>query len=90
MAAMPIKECTSHARIVDLIVKDISNHFSSSVKMCKHSCVKPSMFQNCNSSETFSHVFANTPDVVVVNEEISEVFVWRLHVPLTLVWRKPL
>ena len=64
-----------HDRIVDLIVKDISSNYSSSVKMYKDSCVKPSMFQNCNSSEAFSHVSANTPDVVVVNEEISEVFI---------------
>jgi len=42
------------------------------------------MFQNCNSSETFSHVLANTPDIVVVNEKISEV------VPLIIVWKKPL
>jgi len=41
-------------------------------KNIKHSCVKPSKFQNCNSSEPFSHVLANTPDIVVVNEEISE------------------
>lgn len=72
-----------HDRIVDLIVKDISSHFSSSVKMYKHSCVKSSMFQYCSNSETFSHLSANTPDVVVIDEEISEVFVLEVAI-----WRK--
>ena len=68
-----------HDRIVDLIVKDISTHFSPLVKMYKHSCVKPSMFHLCNSNPgTFSHLSANTPDVVVVNEESKEVFVLEM------------
>ena len=66
-------------RIVDLIAKDISTHFSPLVKMHKHSCVKPSMFDVCNSNPgTFSHLSANTPGVVVVNEESKEVFVLEM------------
>ena len=65
-----------HDRIADLIVKDISTHSSPLVKMYKHSCVKPSMFHLCNSNPgTFSHLSANTPDAVVVNEESKEVFI---------------
>ncbi len=61
-----------HDRIVDLIVKDISNHFSPL-------CVKPSMFQYLsNNSEMFSDMSANTPDVVVINEECREVSVLEM------------
>ena len=39
------------------------------MRMYKHSCVKPSMFQLCTENpEIFAHLSANTPDVVVVNE----------------------
>ncbi len=71
MAAMLTSECTAHHdRTVDLIVKDISNHVSPLVRIYKHSSVKPSMFQYLsNNSEMFSHLSANTPDVVVINEE---------------------
>jgi hypothetical protein len=58
-----------HDRIVDLITKDISKHFVLSVRMYKHSCVKPSMFYLCTENpEIFAHLSANTPDVIVVNE----------------------
>ncbi len=68
-----------HDRIVDLIVKDISNHVSLLVRVYKHSCVKPSMFQYLsNNSEMFSNLSANTPDVVVINEECREVFVLEI------------
>ena len=65
-----------HDRIVDLIVKDISNHFPLSVRMYKHSQVKPSMFQRCSSNpSTLLHLVANTPDVVIINEESREVHI---------------
>ena len=65
-----------HDRIVDLIVKDVSKHLSPSVKIYKHSSVKASMFQHGSSnSDAFSHLSATTPDVIVVNEELSEVFI---------------
>jgi len=82
--------CTArHNRIVDLIVKDISSQFSSAVKMYKHSCVKSSMFQNCNVSETFPHVLANALDIVVMKRS-ARCPLWSLHVHLTLVWKKTL
>ncbi len=68
-----------HDRIVDLIVKDISNNFSPLVRIYKYSCVKPSMFQYLsNNSEMFSDLSANTPDVVVIVEECREVFVLEI------------
>ncbi len=68
-----------HDRIVDLIVKDISNHVSPLVRVYTHACVKPSMFQYLNdNSEMFSDLSANTPDVDVINEECKEVFVLEI------------
>ncbi len=68
-----------HDRIVDLIVKDISNHVSPLVRVYTHSCVNPSMFQYLNdNSEMFSDLSANTPDVDVINEECREVFVLEI------------
>ncbi len=68
-----------HDRIVDLIVKDISNHVSPLVRVYTHACVKPSMFQCLsNNSDMFSDLSANTPDVVVINEECREVFVLEI------------
>ncbi len=68
-----------HDRIVDLIVKDISNHVSPLVRVYKHSFVKPYMFQYLsNHSEMFSDLSANTPDVVVINEECREVYVLEI------------
>ncbi len=51
-----------HDRIVDLIVKDISNNGSPSVRIYKHSCVNP-LFQCLSNNSGLS---ANTPDVVVM------------------------
>ncbi len=68
-----------HDRIVDLIVKDISNHVSPLVRVYTHSCVKPSLFQSLsNNPEMFSDLSANTPDVAVINEECREVFVLEI------------
>ena len=64
-----------HDRIVDLISKDISSVFRSSIRMYKHSTVKPSMFNLCNDDSVFSNITANTPDVIVVNETLKEVFI---------------
>ena len=64
-----------HNRIVDLIVKDISHHFPASVKMYTNACVNASMFHLCNNQNAFSQLSANTPDVVVVDEESREVSV---------------
>ena len=64
-----------HDRIVDLISADISSIFRSSIMLYKHSTVKPSMFSLCNDVSMFSHVTANTPDVVVVNENHREVLI---------------
>ena len=63
-----------HDRIVDLIVKAISNHFPPPVKMYKHSSVNHTMFHLCNNPATFTHIPANTPDVVVVDDLSKEVF----------------
>ena len=64
-----------HDRIVDLISKDISSIFRSSITLYKHSAVKPSMFSLCNDDSAFSNISANTPDVIVVNENHREVFI---------------
>ena len=40
-----------------------------------HSTVKPSMFNLCNDESVFSNITANTPDVIVVNETLKEVFI---------------
>ncbi len=66
---------TRHDRIVDLIVKDISNHVSPLVRVYTHSCVNPSMFQYLSNKSDLS---ANTPDVVLINEECREVFVLEI------------
>ena len=71
-----------HDRLVDLISKDISSTFRSSTSLFKHSMVKPSMFSLCNDdSDVFSNIPANTPDVVVVNENLREVFVLEQGCP---------
>ncbi len=68
-----------HNRIVDLKVKDISNNLSPLIRVYKHSSVNPSMFQYLNNnSEMFSDLSANTPDVVVIDEECREVFVLEI------------
>ena len=67
-----------HDRIVDLIVKDVSYHLSSSVKMYTNSCVNASMFDLCNNPHHFTQLSANTPDVVVVDEESREVSVLEI------------
>ena len=64
-----------HDRIVDLIVKDISQHFSATVKTYTNTSVNAFMFHLCNNQHYFSHLSANTPDVVVVDEESREVSV---------------
>ena len=64
-----------HDRIVDLIVKDISHHTPAPVKMYTHACVNASMFHLCNDQHPLSQLSANTPDVVLVNEESREVSV---------------
>ena len=47
--------------------------------MYKHSCVKPSMFHLCTENpEIFAHLSANTPDVVVVDEENRSVFILEM------------
>ena len=43
--------------------------------MYKHSSVIPSMFQLCDNPNTFTSLTANTPDIVVVDEESREVSV---------------
>lgn len=63
-----------HDRIVDLLVKDIMPYAPFSVKIYKHSCVSSTMFKLCNNErDVFSNVTANTPDVVVVDEDSREV-----------------
>ena len=64
-----------HDRIVELIAKDISKYHASSVRMYKHSSVIPSMFQLCDNPDIFTSLTANTPDIVVVDEESREVSV---------------
>lgn len=56
-----------HDQRMELITKDISNLFSPSVRMNRHSFVKPSMLLS-----------VNTPDVVVVNKKSKEVSVVEL------------
>lgn len=41
----------------------------------KHSTVKPSMFSLCRDDPVFSDISANTPDVVVVDEDNREVLI---------------
>ncbi len=68
-----------HDRIVDLIVKDISNHVSPLVRVYKHSSVKPSMFQYLNNtSEMFSDLSANTPDVGTFDSSMEEAFMTKV------------
>ncbi len=43
--------------------------------LCKHSTVKPSMFSLCSNDSVFSNITANTPHVVVVNDNHKEVFI---------------
>ena len=62
-----------HDRIVDLIAKDLSSYVPSSVKMYKNSCVSTNMFRHNNGNDAFSDVTANTPDIVVVDEDSKEV-----------------
>ena len=64
-----------HDRTVDLISKDISSIFRSSITLYKHSTVQPSMFNLCNDDFVFSNISANTPDVIAVNENHREVFI---------------
>lgn len=66
-----------HDRIANLIVKDIPHH-STSVKLYTHACVNASMLHLCNDQYTFSYLSANTPDVVVDNEEPREVSVLEI------------
>ena len=73
-----------HDRIVELIAKDISKYHASSVRMYKHSRVIPSMFHFCDNPDIFSSLTANTPDVVVVDEESREVFVLEMFISLHL------
>ena len=64
-----------HDRIVDLLVKNMLLYIPpSSVKVHTHTRVSPDMFILCNNEvDNFSNVTANTPDVIVVNEESREV-----------------
>ncbi len=64
-----------HDRIVDLTLKDIVSILRSSILLCKHSAVKPSMFSLCSNDSVFSNITANTPHVVVVNDNHKEVFI---------------
>ena len=62
-----------HDRIVDIITKDVSPMFHSSAVFYKHSRVKPEMFQ-CNDSHVFTNKTADSPDVIVIDENSREVF----------------
>ena len=62
-----------HDRIVDIITKDVSPMFDSSVVIHKHSCVKPEMFR-CSDPHVFANITANSPDVIVIDENNKEVF----------------
>ena len=64
-----------HDRIVDLLVKNMLPYISlPSVKVHTHTKVLPNMFTLCNNQvDTFSNLTANTPDVVVIDEESKEV-----------------
>ena len=62
-----------HDRIVDLLAKDIRSYVPSSAKMYKHTSVTTAMFMHNNENDAFSNVTANTPDVVVVDEDSREV-----------------
>ena len=65
-----------HDRLMDLISKYITYTFRYSTSLFKHYIVKPSMFSLCSDdSDVLSNIPANTPDVVVVNENLREVFV---------------
>ena len=66
-----------HDRIVDIITKDVSPMFYSSVLFYKHSCVKPEMFQ-CNDPHVLKGITANTSDVIVIDENSREVFLWEV------------
>ena len=66
-----------HDRIVDIITKDVSPMFYSSVLFYKHSCVKSEMFQ-CNDPHVFQGITANTPDAIVIDENSREVFLWEV------------
>lgn len=59
-------------------VKVIPHHFPASVKLYTHASVNASIFHLCNDQYAFSHLSANTPDVVVVNEESREVSVLEI------------
>ena len=67
-----------HDRIVELIVKDISKYHVPTVRMYKHSRVIPPMFHLCNNPDIFTSLTANTPDVVIVDEESREVSVLEM------------
>ena len=64
-----------HDIIVDLLVKNMLLYIPpSSVKVYTHARVSPDMFILCNNEvDTFTHFTANTPDVLVVNEEKREI-----------------
>ena len=62
-----------HDRIVDLLAKDIRSYVSSSANMYTHSRVSIAMFTHNNENDAFSDVTANTPDIVVVDEDSREV-----------------
>lgn len=49
-----------HDTIVNLLAKDIMPYTLSSERMCKHSCVSPTLFKLLN----VSNVAAHSPDVV--------------------------
>ena len=63
-----------HDRTVNQIVKDISKLFPPTVKIYTDSCVNPTMFNLCINPDTLTHLDANTPDTVVIDEESKEVF----------------
>ena len=62
-----------HDRIVDLLVKDLLPFIPTPVKIHKHSKVTPTMFNLCNNDDVFTPISANTPDVVIVDEESRDV-----------------
>ena len=64
-----------HSRIVDLLVKNMLSYMSRSpVKVFTDTRVSPNMFSLYNNQvDIFQNVTANTPDVVVVDEESGEV-----------------
>ena len=65
-----------HDRIVDLIAESVSSTFRSPTPVIhKNTAVLPSMFNLCSDNSVLSDIIANTPDIVIIDENNREVFI---------------